>query len=64
MLNYRGTVAHMLYSFQVRVHKELNPGRARVLSATSGPNPPVFHVSLKNSKTARDSQIIFPHLEE
>lgn len=54
MLNYRGTVARMLYSFQVRVHKELNPGRAWVLLATIGANPPIFNVSLWNSKTAGD----------
>lgn len=28
MLNYGETVACMLYPFQFRVHKELNPGRA------------------------------------
>lgn len=53
-LNYRGTVACMLHSFQVRIHKELNPGRARVLSATIGPNLPIFNVFLWNSKTASD----------
>lgn len=59
MLNYRGTVAHMLYSFQVRVHKELNAGRARVLSATIGPNPPVFHVSLKTAKLPGTPELFF-----
>lgn len=59
MLNYGETVACMLYPFQFRVHKELNPGRAWMLSATSGPNSPILNVSLWTSKTASNPTDLF-----